>query len=452
MARSARTDFSKGPIWKCIVAQAIPLTVAQLVQLLYNVVDRMYLGHLNDANGLALTGVGLTMPIITFIMAFTALFGVGGVPLFSIERGKGNEEEASKIMGNSFGLLLVSSVVLMTLGYLFCEPILFAFGASKDSYVYASQYLNIYLMGTVFSMISTGMNGYINAQGYPKIGMFSIIIGAAINIILDPLFIFVLDMGVAGAALATIISQACSAVWIVSFLFGKRVAIRLQLEKIRIKKDITFNILKLGTANFIMQGTNFFVQVACNTTLQSFGGDLFVGIMTVTNSIREIVMLPASGMIQGSQPVLSFNYGAKKYERVRAGIRFNTVVGCVYMAIAWLVVFMFPEFFFRIFSDDVSMIQEGIQAIHIYFFGFVFMALQLSGQSTFQSVGDAKHAIFFSLFRKAIIVVPLTLLLPRMGFGVLGVFLAEPISNVLGGLACYSTMRLTVYKGLENNG
>ena len=446
-----RNDFSKGPVWKCIVAQAVPLTVAQLVQLLYNVVDRIYLGHLSNANSLALTGVGLSLPVITLIMAFTALFGVGGVPLFSIERGKGNEDRASRIMGNSFALLLVSSVVLMVFGYTFCEPILYAFGASDESYVFASQYLQIYLIGTIFSMMSTGMNGYINAQGFPKIGMFSIIIGAIVNIILDPIFIFGLNMGVSGAALATIISQCCSAIWVLSFLFGKKIHIPLQLEKIRIKKDITFSIFKLGTANFIMQGTNFFVQVSCNTMLQSYGGDLFVGIMTVTNSIREILMLPISGMIHGSQPVLGFNYGAKKYDRVKEGIRFNTLVGCIYMMIAWLLVFVYPKYFFGIFSDDVSMLQHGVEAIHIYFFGFVFMALQLSGQSTFQSVGDAKHAIMFSLLRKAIIVVPLTLLLPRLGFGVMGVFMAEPISNVIGGIACYTTMRMTVYKQLSIN-
>ena len=304
---TSKIDFSKGPVWKCIVAQAVPLTVAQLVQLMYNVVDRIYLGHMGDGDGLALTGVGLTFPVITLIMAFTALFGNGGVPLFAMARGRGDEEEAGKILGNSFALLLCSSVVLMIAGYLFHKPILFAFGASEASFVYAGEYLRIYLLGTVCSVLSTGLNGYINAQGFPKIGMCSIVIGAVVNIILDPIFIFALDMGVAGAALATIISQACSAVWILRFLFGKRVAVPLRMEHVRIDKRITKDICKLGTANFIMQGTTCAVQVACNSTLQSYGGDTYVGIMTVTNSIREIVMLPVFGIVNGAQPVIGFH-------------------------------------------------------------------------------------------------------------------------------------------------
>lgn len=448
-SRTSKIDFSKGAVWKCIVAQAIPLTIAQLVQLLYNVVDRIYLGHMGEGDGLALTGVGLTFPVITLIMAFTALFGNGGVPLFAMARGRGEEEEAGRILGTSFGLLLCSSVFLIATGYLFHKPILFAFGASEASFVYASEYLKIYLLGTVFSMLSTGLNGYINAQGFPKIGMCSIVIGAVVNIILDPIFIFVFDMGVAGAALATVLSQACSAVWILQFLFGKKTAIPLRMQNIRIDKRITKDIFKLGMANFIMQGTNCAVQVACNSTLQSYGGDTYVGIMTVTNSIREIVMLPVFGIVNGAQPVISFNYGARAYGRTKSAIRFNTWAGAIYTMIAWMLILLFPGFWFGIFSDEAAMIQPGIAMLKIYFFGFVFMALQFAGQSVFQAVGDAKHAIFFSLLRKAIIVVPLTLLLPVIGFGVKGVFMAEPISNVVGGLACYLTMRMTIYKKLE---
>ena len=451
MARkNAKVDFLNGPVWKCVVAQAIPLTVAQLVHLMYNVVDRIYLGHMGDGNSLALTGVGLTFPIVSLIMAFTALFGNGGVPLFSIERGAGNEEKAGRILGNSFALLLSSSLILMVVGYLFMKPILFAFGASNASFVYAREYLNIYLLGTIFTMTSTGMNGYINAQGFPQIGMCTTVLGAVCNIILDPVFIFALDMGVSGAALATVISQAVSAIWVLRFLTGKQIPLCLSRKNIAIEKDITKDICKLGTASFIMQGTNCLVQVTCNATLQTFGGDLYVGIMTVTNSVREIFSLPVMGITSGAQPVISYNYGAKKYERVRSGIRFNTFIGTGYTLIAWLLVVIFPGFWFGIFSDDVSMMLPGIEAMKIYFFGFVFMAFQFSGQSTFQAVGDAKHSIFFSLLRKAIIVVPLTILLPRSGFGVLGVFMAEPISNFLGGLACFMTMRATVYKRIVN--
>ena len=442
-------DFSKGPVWKCIITQAVPLTIAQLVQLLYNVVDRIYIGHLGDGNSIALTGIGLTFPIVTLIMAFSGLFGMGGVPLFSMERGAGNDEKAGKIIGNSFALLLSSSLILTLAGYLFSRPILFAFGASEESYVYASQYLSIYLIGTVFSMITTGMNGYINAQGFPKVGMFSIIIGAITNIILDPVFIFGFDMGVRGAALATIISQAISAIWVLHFLFGKKVLIPIQFKYIRIRKEITKDIFRLGTSNFIMAGTNCLVQIVCNSTLQSYGGDIYVGIMTVTNSVREIFNLPISGIISGSQPVISFNYGAKSYDRVKSGIRFNTFVGAAYTMFAWLLVVLFPKFWFGMFSDDLQMMDVGVGMLKLYFFGFVFMSFQFAGQSTFQALGDAKHAIFFSLLRKAIIVVPLTIVLPMFGLGVIGVFWAEPISNVIGGLASYITMRMTVYKKLE---
>ena len=448
-SNAQKNDFSKGPVWKCIISQAVPLTIAQLVQLLYNVVDRIYLGHMGDGESLALTGVGLTFPIVTLIMAFTALFGAGGVPLFSMERGAGNTRKAEKIMGNSFGLLIISAVILTVVGYVFCKPILFAFGASNESYVYAREYLNIYLIGTLFSVITTGMNEYINAQGFPKIGMLSVVIGAVVNIILDPVFIFLFDMGVAGAALATIISQTISAIWILRFLFGKNAIIPLKINNIHIDREITKDICKLGASNFIMQGTTCAVQVACNSTLQIYGGDLYVGIMTVTNSIREICALPIGGIVNGAQPVISFNYGAKQYDRTKSAIHFNTMIGAIYTLIAWLLIVIFPRFWFGIFSDDISMMETGVDVLKIYFFGFVFMAFQFAGQSTFQALGDAKHAIFFSLLRKAIIVVPLTLILPRVGFGVTGVFLAEPISNVIGGVACYVTMRMTVYRKLS---
>lgn len=442
-------DFSKGPVWKCIIIQAIPLTIAQFVQLLYNVVDRIYLGHMDSGHSLALTGVGLTFPVITLIMAFTALFGIGGAPLFSIERGRKDVKKAGRILGNSFALLIISGLILMILGYIFIKPVLFAFGASDASYLYGAAYLKVYLAGTLFSMTATGLNVYISAQGYPRIGMLSTLIGALINIALDPIFIFLLKMGVSGAALATVISQAASAAWVLRFLTRKDIPVPLRKENIRIDGDITLNICKLGASNFIMQGTNFAVQVVCNATLARYGGDLYVGIMTVTNSVREVFVLPINGIISGAQPVISFNYGARAHDRVRAGINFTTALGVIYTAIAWIIVIIFPGFFFNLFSDDPMLMDMGIQALKIYFFGFVFMALQFAGQSSFQALGDAGHAIFFSLLRKAFIVVPLTLILPAAGYGVTGVFLAEPISNVIGGLASYITMRLTAYRKLE---
>ena len=442
------TDFSQGKVWKNIIFQAIPLTLAQLVQLLYNVVDRVYIGHLPGADNMALTGIGLTFPVITLIAAFTNLFGTGGTPLFSIARGRGEEKEAEKIMGNVFSLILRASLFLFLFCYLLRRPILFLFGASEGSYVYADEYLKIYLFGTAFSMVAAGMNGFINAQGYPKIGMLTTVIGAVLNLLLDPLFIFVFHMGVSGAALATVLSQSVSAIWVFRFLTGRKAVLKIKKENFKLDGRLVKDIMALGTSGFIVQATNALVQIVCNITLQSYGGDLYVGIMTVLNSVRELLSLPVSGITNGCQPILGYNYGAGKMERVKEGIRFTALIGVGYTLLAWMFVMKFPHFFFSVFTDFIIFIETGNAALQIYFFGFCFMAFQFSGQCTFQSLGYAKRAIFFSLFRKVIIVVPLTLLLPVLGFGVDGVFLAEPVSNLIGGLACFLTMWFTVYKKL----
>lgn len=442
------TDFSQGKVWKNIIFQAIPLTLAQLVQLLYNVVDRVYIGHLPGADNMALTGIGLTFPVITLIAAFTNLFGTGGTPLFSIARGRGEEKEAEKIMGNVFSLILRASLFLFLFCYLLRRSILFLFGASEGSYVYADEYLKIYLFGTAFSMVAAGMNGFINAQGYPKIGMLTTVIGAILNLLLDPLFIFVFHMGVSGAALATVLSQSVSAIWVFRFLTGRKAVLKIKKENLKLDGRLVKDIMALGTSGFIVQATNALVQIVCNITLQSYGGDLYVGIMTVLNSVRELLSLPVSGITNGCQPILGYNYGAGKMERVKEGIRFTALIGVGYTLLAWMFVMKFPHFLFSVFTDDIMMIETGNAALKMYFFGFCFMAFQFSGQCTFQSLGYAKRAIFFSLFRKVIIVVPLTLLLPVLGFGVDGVFLAEPVSNLIGGLACFLTMWFTVYKKL----
>ncbi len=441
-------DFSKGPIWRSVIAQAVPLTVAQLVQLLYNVVDRVYIGHLGESYSMALTGVGLTFPVITLIAAFTALFGTGGTPLFSIARGAKEEEKAERVLGNSFLLLTMCSVVLMIFCYLFRRPILFLFGASEVSYVYADEYLKIYLLGTTFSMWTTGLNGYINAQGFPKVGMLTTMLGAVMNMVLDPIFIFGFGMGVSGAALATIISQIVSAVWVLRFLTGKKAILSLKHRYIRIDRNLTGQIISLGMPGFIVQGTNCLVQVACNSTLQNYGGDLYVGVMTVLNSVREVLSLPVHGISSGSQPVLGYNYGAKEFRRVKEGIRFMAILGTGYTILIWMVVMLLPKPIFGVFTNDSAIIEAGPKALGIYFFGFFFMAFQFAGQSVFQALGYAKRAIFFSLLRKAFIVVPLTLILPGLGLGVYGVFWAEPISNAIGGLACAATMWVTVYRKL----
>lgn len=445
-------DFSKGKVWSNIMAQAVPLILAQLVQLLYNVVDRIYIGHLPGADSLALTGIGLVFPLTTLVAAFTNLFGMGGAPLFSIERGAGNDERAEKILGNTFTMLFASSFVIFALCYIFRKPVLYLFGASDASYVYADEYLRIYLFGTTFTMLSTGLNGFINAQGFPKIGMLTTLIGALLNLSLDPLFIFVSGMGVAGAALATIISQAVSAVWVMHFLLSRKgkAAYHIKLSCMKPEWKLVGDITTLGMAGFIMQATNCMVQVVCNATLKVFGGDLYVGIMTVINSVREIMSLPVSGLTSGSQPVLGYNYGAGKYDRVKSGIRFTAAIGIAYTALAWIIVLIIPKQLMGIFTEDTQTIAYGAEALKTYFFGFVFMAFMFTGQSTFTALGYSKHAIFFSLLRKAIIVVPLVIILPRIGFGVMGVFLSEPISNVIGGLASFITMYITVYRKLKS--
>ena len=442
------TDFSQGKISRRIIAQGVPLMLAQLVQLLYNIVDRIYLGHMPGAGSAALTGVGLTFPIITLVTAFTQLFSTGGTPLFSIARGAGEEKKARRIMGNVFSLLTIASFALMAFCLAFRRPIMFLFGASEASYVHADAYLSIYLLGTPFSMLATGMNGFINAQGFPRMGMLTVIIGALLNLVLDPLFIFVLDMGVSGAALATVISQAISCAWVLRFLSGKKALLQLRIKDMPIDLSIVKKVITLGVAGFIMQGTNCLVQIACNTTLSQFGGDLYVGVMTVLNSVRSVLELPLSGLISGAQPVMGFNYGAKLYGRVKESIRFTALCGTAYNVFAWIMVLLFPEFIIRVFSSDPQLIAAGAGALKVYFFGFFFMSFQFAGQTTFQALGFARYAIIFSLLRKAIIVTPLSLLLPRMGFGVMGVFLAEPISNFIGGLACFTTMYFKVYKKL----
>ncbi|MCI9021623.1 MAG: MATE family efflux transporter [Eubacterium sp.] len=441
-------DFSKGSISANIIRQAVPLTLAQLVQLLYNIVDRIYIGRLPDAGDLALTGVGLAFPLITITAAFTNLFGTGGTPLFSIARGHREDAHAEKIMGNTFCLLLGSSVFLFLFGFLLRKPLLYLFGAGDDSYVYADAYLKVYLLGTPCSMLATGMNGFINAQGFPGIGMLTTVIGAVLNLILDPLFIFGLHMGVQGAALATVISQAVSGIWVIRFLASRQSLLRIRKQNMKLEGRLVREIVSLGTSGFIVQATNALVQIVCNISLQEYGGDLYVGIMTVLHSIREVLSLPVMGLTSGSQPVLGYNYGARQFSRVKEGIRFTALIGTAYTFLAWGLVMQIPHLLFSVFTKNTAMAESGTAALQIYFFGFCFMAFQFSGQCTFQALGYARRSIFFSLLRKAVIVVPLTLLLPAAGFGVNGVFLAEPVSNIIGGLACFTAMWLTVYRRL----
>lgn len=448
--KQQQTDFAKGSIPKNIIRLAVPMIFAQLINVLYNIIDRMYIGHIPEAAANALTGLGLTFPILCIVTAFANLFGGGGAPLFSIAWGKGDRNTAEKIMGNSFALLLGTGVLLTAVILLFKRPLLYLFGASDVTFPYADQYLTIYICGSIFVMASLGMNNFINAQGFARIGMSTVLIGAVLNLILDPIFIFVLGMGVSGAALATVLSQLVSSIWAVTFLVGKRVPMRLRLCNLRVQFSLLKEIVALGFSGFIMSVTNSGVQIVCNATLQAFGGDLYVGVMTIINSVREVASVPVNGLTSAAQPVMGYNYGAREYQRVRSGIKFTSITGFVLLTVIWIFLLAFPGFFIRIFNDDPALVSATIPAIHLYFFGFFMMALQMAGQSAAVSLGKSKQAVFFSLLRKAFIVIPLTLILPHfMNLGVNGVFLAEPISNFVGGGACFITMLCTIWRDLK---
>ena len=445
-----KNDFSKGSVVGNILRLALPMTLAQLINVLYNIVDRIYIGMIPENATLSLTGLGLCLPIISMVAAFANLFGMGGAPLCSIERGRGNVKEAEAIMGNSFVLMVLVGIALTVLGLAVKRPMLYLFGASDATIGYADAYITIYLLGNIFVMTGLGMNSFINSQGFGTIGMMTVLLGAISNILLDPLFIFVFHMGVQGAALATILSQFLSAVWILSFLTGKKALLRLKPSAMRLSKERILAITGLGMSGFTMSITNSLVQIMNNALLQSYGGDLYVGVMTVINSVREVISMPVQGVTQSAQPILGYNYGAKEYGRVKKGIIFTSAVSIVYTVLVWGAVHGFPEFFIRIFNREGDLVEAGVPAMRVYFFGFFMMSLQFAGQAVFVGLGKAKRAVFFSIFRKVVIVIPLMLLLPMaFGMGTDGVLMAEPISNFIGGTACFVTMLLTVWPELS---
>ena len=446
---NGKNDFSQGSVIKNILGLAIPMTLAQLINVLYNIVDRIYIGRIPKDATMALTGLGLCLPIISMVIAFANLFGMGGAPLCSIQRGKGNEKEAEAIMGNSFILMVGCGLTLTALGLIFKRPMLYLFGASSATISYADSYITIYLLGSTFVMIGLGMNSFINSQGFGKIGMLTVLLGAVTNIILDPIFIFVLHLGVQGAAWATILSQGLSALWILHFLTGDQAILKLQKRAFRLKRRRVLEIIALGLSGFTMSVTNSLVQIMYNASLGRFGGDLCIGIMTVINSVREVISLPINGLTNSAQPVMGYNYGAGQYGRVKRAIIFMSVVSIAYTTLMWGLVHSFPGFFIRVFNHEGDLVSAGILAMQIYYFGFFMMSLQFAGQSVFVALGKSKNAVFFSIFRKVIIVIPLILVLPHLfDLGIRGIFMAEPISNFVGGAACFGTMLVTVWPEL----
>lgn len=442
-------DYGHGSIAKAIVQSAGPMMVAQVLSLLYNIIDRMYIAHMPQGT-IAIGAVGLCFPILTVILAFANLYGSGGGPLVAIYRGRNEDHEAERIQGATLGLIVITGILIMMILELFCIPILELFGATDSNIPYAQEYLQIVSIGTMFSMLATGMNPFLIAQGRPTASMLTIAVGAILNIILDPLFIFVWNMGVSGAAIATIISQMISALFVMSLLLRPNAPLKLDFSCIfsSLKWGRIRRITSLGFAGFIMQVTNSIVQSVSNNLLGQIGGDLYISVMTIVSSVRQILDTPISGLVEGSSPILSFNYGANRMDRVKKTIRMMTGICLGYTIVVWFCVMCWPQAFVNLFNQDPNLMGIALPALTVYFLAFVFQAFQYSGQTVFKSLNMRNQAVFFSLFRKVVLVVPLTFILPHY-MGVMGVFAAEPISNFIGGCACYLCMYWTVYRKIE---
>ena len=420
------------PIGKLLVKLAIPTVIAQLINMLYNIVDRIYIGHIPGEGSLALTGVGVCMPLIMIVSAFAALVSAGGAPRASIFMGKQEHDMAEKTLGNCLGLQIIVSFVLTAILLLFNEKLLLAFGASENTIAYATAYMNIYALGTVFVQLTLGMNSFITAQGFTKISMVSVMIGAVCNIILDPIFIFGLHMGVRGAALATILSQAVSCVWVVSFLCGKKTFLHIKLSNMRIDAKIILPCIALGMATFIMQSTESVISVCFNSSLLKYGGDIAVGAMTILTSVMQFAMLPMQGVAQGAQPILSYNYGAKNAARVKKafGILLRTCL--TYSVVLWAVIELVPGLFVSIFTPDPALREFAAPALRVYMGGILLFGIQIACQMAFTSLGKAVNSIVVAVVRKIVLLIPLIYILPNLVSNkVMGVYLAEPVADVL---------------------
>ena len=414
-----------------MVKLAVPAVAAQLINVLYNIVDRIYIGHIPVVGKTALTGVGVTFPILMLISAFAAFAGMGGAPLASIRLGAGDREGAERILGSSTTMLFVTSVVLTVVFSIFQAPILLAFGASPDTIGYGLDYISIYLLGTIFVQYALGLNTFISAQGKALTAMLSVLIGAVLNIVLDPLFIFVFDLGVRGAAIATVISQAVSAAWVVGYLCSRRSGLRIKRAYLRPHWSVVGKIAGLGIAPFIMQSTESLVTVVLNTGMQTYGGDLYVGSITILQSVMQMVVMPLQGVTQGVQPLMSYNYGAGNYRRVRETFKKLLTVTLTVTVCAFLIVAIFPEALARLFNNDEELVALVGRVMPIFFGGIWVFGAQLACQSTFMALGQARTSLFLALLRKVILLVPLAILLPWLTNSVMGIYVAEPIADFL---------------------
>ena len=423
-------QLGTAPVGKLLLKLAAPTVVAQLVNLLYNIVDRIYIGHMPDVGRVALTGIGLCFPVVYLITAFTMLVGQGGAPRAAIAMGEGDNDRAEKIMGSCFTCLVITAIALTALFWAFGEPLLWIFGCSEETIIYALPYMRIYSSGSLFVMMALGMNLFVTTQGFAKISMVTVLIGAVTNIVLDPIFIYALHMGVRGAALATVISQAVSGVWVVIFLTGKKTTLRLKRANLRPRWELMAPVLALGISPFVMQTTEALLNISFNSSLQRYGGDIAVGAMTVASTVMQMVWIPSQGIGQGAQPIISYNYGAKNAQRVKEAFFALLKVSCVLMGGFWVLVQLFPRFFIGIFNNDPALMDTAVWTLRLYTASLGLFGIQMSVQQTFMAMGQAKTSLFLALLRKVILLIPLIFILPNFFANkVFAVFLAEPVSD-----------------------
>lgn len=430
--KTREADLGNDKISGLLFKLALPAILAQVINLLYNMVDRMYIGHIKDVGSAALTGVGVTMPVIMCISAFAALVSMGGSPRASIMMGKGDKDEAERILGNCTSMLIITAVILTVIIQFFGRDILMLFGASENTISYAWAYIQIYSLGTIFVQLALGLNAFINAQGFAQIGMITVVIGAICNIVLDPVFIFGLNMGVRGAALATILSQGISCVWILKFLMSDKTTLLLKRKNMRLQRKTIFPCIALGISPFIMQFTESILSICFNTSLLKYGGDLAVGSMTILSSIMQFSMLPIQGLTQGAQPIVGFNFGAKKIDRVKQTFRLLLLSCVIFTTCIWLICMFAPEIFIKIFTNDVELIEFTKWAVHIYMALCLIFGIQIACQQTFIALGNAKTSLFLACLRKIILLIPLIYILPCFfNDKVMAVFLAEPVADFI---------------------
>ena len=450
--QGVKQDMGSGSIPKLMMNLAIPAVVAQLINMLYNIVDRIYIGHIPEAGASALTGVGLFLPILMMINAFAMLAGSGGAPRAAIAMGKNDREGAQKILGNCFSVLMIFAVILTIGFYIFAPQLLRLFGASDVTLPYALSYARIYILGTVFVMIVMGMNPFITTQGFAKFSMITTVMGAVCNIVLDPVLIFVLKMGVQGAAVATVISQAVSAVWVLFFLRGPKTMLRLTAPNMKLVPQVIFPCLALGISTFVMLSTESILNISFNSSLSRFGGDVAVGAMTIISSCSQLVTLPLQGICQGGQPIMSYNFGAGNKTRVKQAFRCQFLACTGYATVMWLLLLFIPQVFSGIFSSDSSLVDYTVWAMRIYMAGIFSTGIQISCQQTFMALGQARISLLMACLRKLVLLIPLIFILPHIFTDpVFGVFVAEPVSDIIAA-SVTGTMLFTRLNGILERG